>query len=251
MIKRSFYEAMGGRFVGISNYRNIIQNAAFRQAAGNTARFLTVCIPLLIIVSFFIAVFVNSMGKSREWFKTIFMMPFAVPIASIVLLWKMVFDQNGYLNEILGQFGTAPHDWMNSESAFLVLVFSYLWKNTGYNMVLWIAGLSRIPEAFYEAARVDGAGRWECLWYITLPGLRSAAVVVLILSFVNSFKSFREAYLAAGDYPHESIYMLQHLFNNWFVSLDIQKMSAAAVILAGIIILFLIFAKKLDEGEEL
>ena len=104
-------------------------------------------------------------------------------------------------------------------------------------MMLWLAGLNAIPQELYEAARVDGAGSWQCFCCITLPGLKGTAFLTAVLSVINSFKVFREAYLVAGDYPHESIYMLQHLFNNWFVSLDIQKMSAASVMVEAALLI--------------
>ena len=141
----------------------------------------------------------------------------------------------------------SPVDWMNGATAFYVLVFSYLWKNIGYDIILWLAGLNGISPALYEAARVDGAGRWQCFRYITLPELRPTVFLIGVLSFVNTFKVFREAYLIAGDYPDSSIYMLQHLFNNWFVSLDIQKMSAAAVLTALVITTFLLVVQHRNE----
>ena len=104
-------------------------------------------------------------------------------------------------------------------------------------MVLWVAGLAAISDELYEAARVDGAGIVARFLYVTLPGLSKTAFLVVSLSVFNSFKVFREAYLIAGEYPHESIYMLQHLFNHWFVTLDIQKMSAASVLLLLVVAL--------------
>ena len=100
-------------------------------------------------------------------------------------------------------------------------------------MLLWLAGLETIPRPLYEAAAVDGATPFQTFVFITLPNLLPTVVLTTILSLVNSFKVFREAYLVAGNYPQESIYLLQHLFNNWFLSLDIGKLSAAAVLLAG------------------
>ena len=141
-------------------------------------------------------------------------------------------------------------DWMNSEGAFGVLVFSYIWKNLGYDIVLWIAGLSGISENIYEAARVDGAGELKCFLYITLPNLLPSLYTISVLSLLNSFKVFREAYLLAGDYPHESIYMMQHLFNNWFRDLDLDKMAAAAVVNGMIIFLLIVFLRRAwDKGE--
>lgn len=232
VVRRSFTEAFSGQFAGLSNYREVIQNEAMRLAVKNTVHFLVVCIPLLVISSLVLALAISTMGKSKKVFQAASLIPMAVPIASIVLFWRLLFDKNGVLNEAVKVFSIAPVDWMNEKTAFYVLVFSYLWKNTGYFIVLWMAGKNGIPTAYCEAAKVDGAGRWACFRYITIPGLAPSFTIVLVLAFVNSFKVFREAYLIAGDYPHKSIYMLQHLFNNWFVSLDIQKMSTAAVMLA-------------------
>lgn len=247
--RRSFLTAMGDSFVGIENYKTVIENEAFQLAARNTARFLFTCIPLLMVISLGTAVMVYGLKWMKELVKTIFLFPMAVPIASIVVLWRLVFDQNGYLNGFLSMMNLQTTDWMNSSSAFYVLVGSYLWKNTGYDMILWLTGLSGISDSLYEAAKIDGAGRWQCFRYITAPLLKPSAVMIGVLSLVNSFKVFREAYLIAGDYPHKSIYMLQHLFNNWFVSLDMQKMSAASVMLALLTAMIIIGVHKNHETE--
>lgn len=247
--RRSFLTAMGDSFVGIENYKTVIGNEAFQLAARNTARFLFTCIPLLMVISLGTAVMVYGLKWMKELVKTIFLFPMAVPIASIVVLWRLVFDQNGYLNGFLSMLNLQTTDWMNSSSAFYVLVGSYLWKNTGYDMILWLTGLSGISDSLYEAAKIDGAGRWQCFRYITAPLLKPSAAMIGVLSLVNSFKVFREAYLIAGDYPHKSIYMLQHLFNNWFVSLDMQKMSAASVMLALLTAMIIIGVHKNHETE--
>ena len=122
----------------------------------------------------------------------------------------------------------------------------------GYDMILWLTGLNDIPVSLYEAADIDGAGAFAKFRRITLPMLVPTMLMIGVLSFINSFKVFREAYLVAGDYPDNSIYMLQHVFSNWFVSLDIQKMSAAAVLLIavflGVILPFIRFGRE-GSGE--
>ena len=231
VVKRSFQQAVGSGFVGMENYRMVMENEAFRLAAGNTARFMAVCLPLLLVLSLGTAALVGHVTKFQRWMKTGFLLPMAIPAASVVVFFQMVFDEKGWLGQLVGVFGITGRDWLASDSAFWILVACYIWKNLGYDMILWLAGLGAIPEEQYEAARVQGAGEWACFWYITLPQLKETTFVTGLLSFVNAFRVFREAYLLAGDYPHESIYMLQHLFNNWFVNLDIQKMTAAAVML--------------------
>lgn len=132
-----------------------------------------------------------------------------------------------------------------------MLVFSYIWKNLGYDMALWLAGLSGIPSTVYEAAQVDGAGPMTIFRRITLPGLLPSLYTITVLSFLNSFKVFREAYLGGGGLPHTSMYLLQHLFNNWFRELSMDKLAAAAVLVAAVIlVLILLLRRAWDEGEE-
>ena len=237
VVRRSFFEAAGGRFVAMQNYVTVVGNSAFRLASFNTLRFLVICVPLLVLVSLFCSMLIAGLKEEGTVFKTSLLVPLAIPVASIVLLWKLFFHPQGMVNQITALFGMAGGDWINGDTAFGVLVFTYVWKNLGYDVVLWVAGLAAISDELYEAARVDGAGIVARFLYVTLPGLSKTAFLVVSLSVFNSFKVFREAYLIAGEYPHESIYMLQHLFNHWFVTLDIQKMSAASVLLLLVVAL--------------
>ena len=237
VVRRSFFEAAGGRFVAMQNYVTVVGNSAFRLASFNTLRFLVICVPLLVLVSLFCSMLIAGLKEEGTVFKTSLLVPLAIPVASIVLLWKLFFHPQGMVNQITALFGMAGIDWINGDTAFGVLVFTYVWKNLGYDVVLWVAGLAAISDELYEAARVDGAGILARFLYVTLPGLSKTAFLVVSLSVFNSFKVFREAYLIAGEYPHESIYMLQHLFNHWFVTLDIQKMSAASVLLLLVVAL--------------
>ena len=243
-IRRSFFDAMGRNYVGMENYRTVVHNKAFLLAAGNTGWFLMTCIPLLIIFSLLLSLL--SFGrKSGDFFKTVFLAPMAIPVACVALLWQVFFHENGLVNHSLLLMNRSPVDFMGTSKAFYVLVFSYLWKNTGYDMVLWHSGLSNISVSLYEAASLDGAGVWKKFRYITMPGLLPTLSVTVILSLVNSFKVFREAYLIAGSYPQDSIYMLQHLFNNWFIALDLQKMCAAAVMIAACFVVFVLLIRRL------
>ncbi len=242
VFRRSFLKAVGSGFVGWENYRQVLGNEAFLLAAGNTARFMAACLPILLSLSLCMAVLVRQMPVLQKWVKTGFLLPMAVPAASMVVFFRMLFDDKGWMNLLLQKMGLEGQGWLTSDHAFWVLVACYIWKNLGYDMILWLAGLGAIPEEQYEAAKVQGAGAWACFRYITLPQLKETLFVTALLSFVNAFRVFREACLLAGEYPHESIYMLQHLFNNWFVNLDIQKMTAAAVMLVvltgGVLLVF-------------
>ncbi len=235
VLRRSFFSAMGGQFVGLKNYMDVFHNEAFHQAAGNTAKFTFICIPVLLFLSLLLALLVDAWKEKRGIFKTSFLIPMSIPVASVVLLWKVIFHENGLLNHLFGSIGLETIDWLNSELAMMVLMITYIWKNAGYDMVLWLSGITSISPSLYESASLDGAGVLRCIFRITLPNLMPTLFTATVLSLLNSFKVFREAYLISGSYPHESIYMLQHLFNNWFTRLDIDKMRAGAVMMALVV----------------
>lgn len=239
VVRRSFVQASGGKFCGADNYKLVLNNTAFQLAAKNTARFILVCLPLLLLLSLFAALLVNGLAaRLKTVFKSAFLLPMAIPAASVVLLWKLIFDIHGFANGILDWMGKASVDWMNTGAAFAVLVFSYIWKNLGYTLILWLAGLTSVPQEIYEAAQIDGAGAVMRFFKITLPLIKPMIFTIVVLSLLNSFKVFREAYLVCGNYPQESIYLLQHLFNNWFLDLSVDKMAAGSVLLALVIGIF-------------
>lgn len=249
VIRRSFFSAVTGELTGIKNYKTVFENQAFQLAGTNTLRFFCVCIPILVLLSLIIAVLLTRQKKYMQGIKTMFLLPMAIPVASVVLLWRLLFHGHGLLNHFLKMLSILGVDWMNTGASFYVLVVSYLWRNLGYDIVLWVAGITSIPEVLYEAARVDGAGEWKCFTKITLPNLLPSLFTIVVLSLLNGFKVFREAYLVAGDYPQEKMYLLQHLFNNWYRHLAMDKMSAAAVV-TGAVILILILGLWRAWGEE-
>lgn len=252
-VRRSFCDALGRHAVGLANYKAVLGNDAFRLAAANTLHFIGVCLPLLLAVSLALAlalrarVFQKGLGpRAAALYKTSFLLPMAIPVASIALLWRVLFAQNGLLNAWLG----LSIDYMGTDAAFWVLIATYLWKNSGYDMILWLSGLDSIPAALYEAAAVDGASAAQQFFHITLPNLLPTLTLTAILSLLNVFKAFREVYLVAGNYPHQSIYQLQHLFNNWFLALDLPRLTAAAVLLAAALLGLILALLRLLGGSD-
>lgn len=249
-IRRSFMNARATDFVGFENYINVCNNTAFQLAAKNTAKFISICVPLLLLVSLLIAIMVKGLDAKGKNLKTIYLIPMAIPVASIAMLWQVMFHNNGLLNAILISFDLTSVDFMNTNTAFWVLIFTYIWKNSGYNMILWLAGMDSISEMLYQASAVDGANKFQQFRYITMPSLMPTAVLISILSLINTFKVFREAYLVAGNYPHESIYLLQHLFNNWFRELDLGRVTAASVLLLLVLLVIILFLQKLWKDDD-
>ncbi len=244
VFRRAFCNTTGTQFVGLENFRSVCGNEAFHIAAKNTVAFIGVCIPLLLTLSLLIALFLYENPRLGRWMKPGFLLPMAVPVASVVLLWRLLFDAKGFLNSFLVFLGQNPVDWMNCSSAFWVLAGSYLWKNLGYNIILWLASLSAIPREMAEAARMDGAGEIQVFRYVTLPNLLPSLFVISVLALLNSFKVFREAYLVAGDYPHDSMYLMQHLFNNWFRDLSLDKMAAGAVLDSVVLMVLILLLQR-------
>ncbi|RRJ67191.1 sugar ABC transporter permease [Paenibacillus oralis] len=243
----SFRSGLDHGKLTLANYETLIQSASFAKAAANTLRFTAIGVPLLIILSLALALFLNSRVFFRKWLRTAYVMPLVVPVASVVLVWQIFFDWNGALNVLLERAGISRIDWMKSDWAMASIILIYIWKNIGYNVVLFLAALQNIPDQYYEIANLEGAGIFR-KFGITLIYLLPGMFLVSLMSILNSFKVFRETYLVAGDYPHDSIYMLQHYINNMFLSLEIEKLSAAATLLALCILLVVFILYRVERS---
>ena len=249
VIRRSFTSAIQSSWVGFGNYLMVIENQAFVLALKNTLHFLGVSIPILVIISLLAAYYIKNYVKRGYLLKAIFLIPMAIPVSTIALLCRIIFDNDGALNQLLRIVNIASINWLDSNYTFGVLVFVYIWKNIGYSIILWSAALDNIPVEIYEMAELDGANTYIKLTKIVLPNMAMSLIIILLLSLLNAFKVFRESYLIAGNYPHESIYMSQNLFNNWFRELSVDKLSAGAVIIAVIFTVIIIILSKLWEAK--
>ena len=249
VVVNSFIKTGSGSFAGLDNYAAVLNSEAFMTAMGNTALFMAVSVPVILVLSLLISVYIYENPRLAGCLKTSFLIPMAIPVTSVVLMWLFLFDDNGIINGILNGCGMDTVNWMNTEAAFWILVLSYVWKNLGYNIILWLAALSAIDPGIGEAARIDGAGGWQRLTRVTLPAAKNGAFVIIVLAALSSFKVFREAYLVAGEYPHDSIYMVQHIFNNWFRNLEIDKLAAGAVINSLILIVLVLLLQRFWERQ--
>ncbi len=230
---------ISGNFVLFDNFVNIVGNSAFRKAVHNTTVFSAVAVPLAVLLSLLMAIVLEAELPFRSQFRTFLLSPMMVPVASIVLIWQVLFHYNGAINDMLGVFGIAKIDWLKSEYAQVVVVILFLWKNLGYNMILFMAALASIPKDILEVAKLESATPLQTFFYIKIRYLSSTLLFVTIMSLINSFKVFREVYLLTGDYPYDTIYMLQHFMNNKFKSLDYQTLSAAAILMSLVMVIII------------
>ena len=218
VVRRSFLKSGSGAFVGIDNYRAVWGNGAFVLAVRNTFLYMAVGVPLLMGISLFLSMLLRNLLFCRR-LVSVMLLPVAVPAAVMVLTLQILIDRQGIINGVLTkvseQIAAFPAfsaiDYLNTEWALVVVVCSFLWKNTGYMIILWLAGLAALPKEVEEAAQVDGADRWQNWHYIIRPGLSGSFFTIGMLSVLQIFKSYREVWMVAGSYPQEHIYFLQHL----------------------------------------
>jgi multiple sugar transport system permease protein len=235
-----------GEFVGFANYKEVLSSFSFHKASSNMLLFTSISVPLLIVLSLMLALLLNRPLFLRNWLRTSYVLPLVVPVASTVTIWQIFFDWNGTFNAWLHHFGQDRVDWLQSNWSMSIIIAMYIWKNVGYNMILFLAGLQSIPKDYYETASIEGAGKWRQLFHITLIYLTPTMFFVVLISIINSFKIFRETYMLAGAYPYDRLYMLQHYMNNMFESLEIQKLTAAATIMVGFIVILVLGLLRIE-----
>lgn len=224
---------INGRFIGLHNFYTILSSDPFLRAIKNTALFMGIGIPLNIVTALIMGSILSRLSLKKRY-ATVFMMPMVIPSACIAFLFQSFCSSNGLLSRLL----LVQTDWLQTQHSLIIAVILYVWKNMGYNLVLIMAGLSNIPTEYYEWASVEGMGRIKYFFKITLIYLMPTLFVVLVMSFINGFKVFREIYMLAGNYPNEKLYMLQHYMNNQFLSLNYQNLTTACIIVTAVISIF-------------
>ena len=239
---------INGEFVAMDNFISLVHNPAFQTAAKNTATFCLIAVPLAVVLGLGLALILEQKIPGKSLFRTFFLSPMMVPVASVVLVWQVIFHESGTLNQFLSVFGVQAVDWLKSPYCQLVIVILFLWKNLGYNMILFMAALANIPKELLEVADVEGASATHKFFHIKLRYLSPTVLFVTILSMINCFKIFRVVYLLAGSYPYEGLYTLQHYMNNTFIHLNYQKLSAAAVLLALVMIVLIALLFKVEDS---
>lgn len=252
-----YYSVVDGivnpRFVFLDNFINVLKNQAFHLAVKNTLKFSIISVTLVIVLSLGLAVALDMNIPAKSQLRTCFLSPLMVPTASVILVFQVLFDYNGTVNDILEIVGINGIDWLKSQHAQVVVIVLFLWKNLGYNMILFMSALGSIPKEIVEVAYLENANKFQIFFKIKLRYISSSILFVTILSLINSFKVFREVYLLSGEYPYDSLYMLQHFMNNTFLALDYQKLSAAAIIMSifMIIIIGILFLVENHYGKDM
>ena len=211
------------RFIGLDNYRTLFTSPLFWTALKNTAYYVAVGGPLSVAVSLVAALLVNArLTRWKPFFRSVFFAPWVTTLVAVALVWRYMYHpQYGPLNAVLGLVGLGPIDWLgNPRWAMPAIILVSVWKNFGYNMLIFLAGLQNIPAELYEAAELDGAGAWHRFRHVTVPMLGPTFVFVGIVSMIAAFQIFSEPYVMTQGGPLKStltlvLYMYEQGFRWW------------------------------------
>jgi len=231
------------QMAGFTNYIRMFQDDVFIQSIKNTFFYFILQVPIMLVVAMVLACILNKKDlRFKGFFRTMIFLPCTTSLVAYSIIFRSLFANDGLVNYVLVNLGILdkPYNFLTQPfAAKIVIILALLWRWTGYNMVFFLSGLQNIEYSVYEAAKIDGSGEAACFLYITLPNLLSSFFTITVISLINSFKVYREAYLVAGDYPDQSIYMMQHLFNNWFRDLSLDKLAVGAVINTAIFVVLI------------
>lgn len=224
------------QFVGFSNFAALIKSNTFWLAMKNTAIFSLIAIPLAVVIPLLISLFLSTFDKHTSFFSSLFLSPLIVPIASVIYVWQIFFTDYGVINNLLQKLGIEPVSFFKGPWSMALIIIIFVWKNCAFNIILFSAGLRKIPRDVSNFARLDGANRAQVVTKIVLPLLRPTTFFVILLTVISSFKIYREVYLLYGMYPDEHVYMIQHFMNNNFNNLNYPRLSTASILLSLFII---------------
>lgn len=244
---------VGNTFVGIENYILLFQNNTFLLALKNTAVFTIIAIPLLMVISFLIALFLNSFKKISSFFRSTLLIPVVVPVASLICVWQVVFDDYGAINVLMNSLGLNTIEFFNSEFSMVMIIFVYVWKYCGFCVILFTTGLANVSKSLYESARLDGANGFQLVTRITIPLITPTTFFVFLMEIIYSFKIFREVFALFGEYPNKNVYFLQNFINNNYYNLNYPRLSSASIIMSVMIIalmfVFFMFERRYSYSE--
>jgi len=223
------------RFVGLDNYIGLLTNPLFWKALGNTLYFVVVGVPLSIAASLTAALLLHSkLARFKPFFRTALFAPVVTTVVAVAVIWRYLFHTRyGVMNWLLSLAGIAPIDWLGDPhwSMPTIILFA-VWKNFGYNMIIFIAGLQAIPEDLYEAARIEGASWWPQLRHVTLPMLGPVMLLVSILTMAGYFQLFAEPYVMTLGGPLQStVSVLYMMYEEGFKWWNLGNASAVAFML--------------------
>lgn len=230
----------GPEFVGLDNYAGLINNPEFGNALLVTGRYVLQVLPLTVIIALALALLVNKPFRGVSFFRSALYLPHIVSLTVVSLVWLWMYSPNGLVNDVMSMFGLPGQAWLlDADTALNAASAMRIWKALGSNMVLLLAGLQAIPKELYEAARVDGANRWQTFRYVTLPGLRPMLVYVVVMDIIFLAQGFAEIFVLTKGGPLGSTTTVNYLiYTEAFQYNQLGSASAMAFVLFAFIVAF-------------
>ncbi len=241
----------GVTWVGLKNYLRLILNPDFSQVIWNTAYFTIATVIPSIVIPLGLAVLLNRSIILRGFLRTSYFLPSIISLVAAGLGFRWLFQNDGPVNALLNSIGIESISWLSSTVwAMPVIILLSIWKQLGFNMVVFLAGLQAIPVSRYEAAELDGANSWEQFWYVTLPGLRPTLIFTTITTVIFTLRSFEQVYVITGGGPLNSTNLLvYYIYQEAFGQFDFGYAAAAATVLLAITMVLVYFQLRTWDRE--
>ena len=227
-------------FIALKNYADLLGNAYFRQAIWNTVKFTVLTVALEMVCGFFLALFVNSLKKGQKAMRTLLLLPYLLPAVTVALSWRMMLSPNyGIVNQVLTTLNLPVYNWFSDiQTAFGMLVLIDVWQNTPFVFLLLYAALQSVPQAQYEAAKIDGASRFKTMIYVTIPNLKNSLSLCALLRTIDGFRVFEKVNLLTGGGPANSTATItQYLYNFGIKNLKFGFGSAGAIVMTILVLI--------------
>ena len=246
-------------FIGLANFKFLFSDKIFRIAIMNTFEYVIIGVPIMLVLSLFIAMLLNNIKRGQSLYRLLVFIPYITSAAAIAFVWRLLFMKyGGVVNELLLFIGVGRQMFLESPSqAIYVVMSNVIWQNIGFFTIIFVAGLKQIPEMYYEAAEIDGASKFKQFMHITIPLLNKTFVYITVIATINTFRLFTQIYNitgtsggGAGGPLHSTTNIVLQVYNYAFTNYKMGLASAATVILFVIILIITIFQMKIMNKKE-
>lgn len=240
------------KYVGLTNYEKLIQDRYFLKSIGNTLVFLSIHIPLQIIIALALAVALNMKLRFRAFFRGAFFLPVVVSGVVVTVLWQQLYAfDSGTLNRLLTWMGLPRIGWLTNPAwAMPSIAIMATWKNIGLYVILFLVGLQSVPQSYYEAADLEGANNWQKFRYITLPAINPTLFMVVVLSTIGGFSLFIEPYIMTGGGPlNSTLSAVLYIYKQGFFYYHMGYATTLGLVFALLILLVVVIQRRFIEND--
>jgi ABC-type sugar transport system permease subunit len=238
-------------FVGLDNYVDLLTDPRFEQVMRNTVFFVVMGMGIGPPLGLASAIALNNSVRLRPLFRTAFFLPTMVALVAVAAVWKMLYQEEGLINQVLAVFGLPGHAWLNDPNTALpAVVITSIWQGFGFETVVFLAAMQAIPRALYDAARVDGAGGWAQFRHVTLPGLRPTIGFIYIIGIIGSFQAFDQIFVMTQGRPGVSTRTVVYDMLDEFNRLNLGTASAIAYLLLVVLAILSFLQMRLFERRD-